>query len=402
MAADYQHHTVKKGDTLYALSKKYGVSVEQIKKLNNLTSDKLALNQKLKIKETKPAPKPTPKPAPKPVTPETATIPLPPSSTVSSTPTQTPPGTTVTNEPRATDPTDVVVDWRKIRLPDDYYYSVQAQDNLFRIAQNNYISTKDLLLWNGFENLQHVIHPGDRIIVKDPTKYRLPGSQETPVSTQTQPPNQPQISTATSASADTVVIQRIYVVQPKDTLYRIATNNGITVDELKRMNNLSSNDIRAGQKLYLAGAPPAGSSVFTGTPLTEQDLETKDTLRTDLVAPVAGKVISEYGLRNGRPHKGIDLSAKSGTPIYAVLDGTVVFSGVQGNYGKVVVLEHPDFVMTVYAHNESNVVSVGDVVKQGQLIGHVGSTGNATGPHLHFEYRIKGKAINPRKVLQIN
>ncbi|HCM16257.1 MAG TPA: transcriptional regulator, partial [Candidatus Cloacimonas sp.] len=68
----------------------------------------------------------------------------------------------------------------------------------------------------------------------------------------------------------------------------------------------------------------------------------------------------------------------------------------------VVVLEHPDFVMTVYAHNEKNLVAVGDTVQKGQQIAMVGSTGNATGSHLHFEYRIKGKAINPRKVLPLD
>ena len=117
--------------------------------------------------------------------------------------------------------------------------------------------------------------------------------------------------------------------------------------------------------------------------------------------PVDGKVWSEYGLRNGRPHKGIDIGAKQGTPIYAVLDGTVVYSGVQGAYGNVVVVEHPDFVMTVYAHNEKNLVSVNEKVKQGQQIATVGATGNARGAHVRFEYRLKGKAINPRKVLPL-
>ncbi|MGC9361975.1 MAG: M23 family metallopeptidase, partial [Candidatus Syntrophosphaera sp.] len=91
----------------------------------------------------------------------------------------------------------------------------------------------------------------------------------------------------------------------------------------------------------------------------------------------------------------------AGTPVKAVLDGVVVFSGVQGGYGNVVVLEHPDFVMTVYAHNEKNLVKVDDEVKQGDEIATMGSTGQTTGSHLHFEYRLKGKAINPRKVLPL-
>ncbi|MDP2172489.1 MAG: LysM peptidoglycan-binding domain-containing protein [Candidatus Cloacimonadaceae bacterium] len=396
MAAEYQTHTVKKGDTLYALSKKYGVSIDQIKKLNNMQRDNLALNQRLKIKEIKPAPKPAARPALKPVTPETIAAPPPITipERVPETPIPSPP--VISTEIRPVEPSGEPTDWRKIRLPEDYYHTVVAQDNLFRISQNNNITTKDVLAWNGFENLQHVIRPGDKIIIKDPRNYKLPPVPETSI------PAQTQISASTSAAPDTLIIQRIYVVQPKDTLYRIATNNGITVDELKRMNNLSTNDIKVGQRIYLAGTPPAGSAVFTGTPLTEQEMETKGSIRSDLIMPVEGKVISEYGLRNGRPHKGIDIGAKSGTPIHAVLDGTVVFSGNQGNYGKVVVLEHPDFVMTVYAHNESNVVNVGEVVKQGQMIANLGSTGNASGPHLHFEYRIKGKAINPRKVLPLN
>jgi murein DD-endopeptidase MepM/ murein hydrolase activator NlpD len=133
--------------------------------------------------------------------------------------------------------------------------------------------------------------------------------------------------------------------------------------------------------------------------ITEEELKAKAKIRSDLIMPVESKVISEYGIRNGRPHKGIDLGAPTGTPVFSVLDGTIVYSGHQGNYGNVVVVEHPDFIMTVYGHNEKNLVSVGDVVKQGQMIATTGSTGNATAPHVHFEYRIKGKAINPRKVL---
>jgi len=174
----------------------------------------------------------------------------------------------------------------------------------------------------------------------------------------------------------------------------------MTVEELMQLNNLTSPDIKVGQKLYLSGKP---RPEITTPPevLTEEEIMKREKIRTDLIMPVEGKVISEYGLRNGRPHKGIDLGAKAGTPIYAVLDGTVVYSGVQGSYGNVIVIEHPDFVMTVYAHNEKNLVNVNDVVKQSQQIGTVGSTGNAQGTHLHFEYRLKGKAINPRKVLPL-
>lgn len=359
LAAEFQTHTVKKGDTLYALSKRYGVSVEQIKRLNNLPDNRLSINQLLRIKELAPAPAP--------VTPATPARP-----------------TSETTAP----PTD---------LPDDFYYTVQARDNLYRISVNNQLTMSDLLRWNGFASEAHVIHPGDRLIVKDPSTADPDAS---PAESDTSPESPEERPAETQAAdADTVVVQQVYVVQKKDTLYRIALNHGMTVDELKRLNNLTSNQISIGQKLLIAGTPGAGTLSSPGKRLTEEELLKSDIIRSDLIMPVTGVVTSEFGLRNGVPHKGMDIAAKTGTPIYAVLDGVVVFSGVQGGYGNVVVLEHPDFVMTVYAHNEKNMVQVDDVVKQGDIIAYLGSTGQSTGPHCHFEYRIKGKAVNPRKVL---
>lgn len=398
---EFDYHTVRQGDTLYGLSKRYGVSVEQIKKLNNLQSDKLSLNQKLKIKE-KPKPKPQPKaetPVVKPAetkpaasTPVTITAPPPPVSAV------TEPVTVARAEtPARTEPQPVTA---SDELPADYYHIVQQGDGAYRISQTYGISTANFFKWNDKQSwAEFVIHPGDKLIIKDPANAR-------PISrTEEAPPAQPEPVAAVTmpviSKPDTVVITKTYTVRPKDTLFSISKANNMTVDELKRLNNLSSNDIKVGQLLYLAGSPPVGTPRQSTPPVSEAELEAKDVLRTDLFTPVQGKVISEFGIRNGKPHKGLDITAKTGTPIYAALDGVVVFSGVQGNYGNVIVIEHPDFVMTVYAHNDKNLVNVNDTVKRGQIIGHVGSTGNASGPHLHFEYRIKGKAINPRKVLSL-
>lgn len=233
-------------------------------------------------------------------------------------------------------------------------------------------------------------------MVKDPQS--LPAVNETAADSQPQTETKP-LAQIVAAPADTSFVQRVYIVQRKDTLFKIATENGMTVEDLKKINNLTSNDISVGQKLNLVTPRGRIPSTSVRPGLTEAEVRSKDKIRTDLVMPVEGKVLSEFGIRNGRPHKGIDIGAKAGTPIYAVLSGTVVFAGYQGAYGNVIVLEHPDFVMTVYSHNEQNLVNVGDTVNQGQQIATVGSTGNATGAHLHFEYRIKGKAIDPRKVL---
>jgi murein DD-endopeptidase MepM/ murein hydrolase activator NlpD len=112
------------------------------------------------------------------------------------------------------------------------------------------------------------------------------------------------------------------------------------------------------------------------------------------------RVTSEFGLRGGIPHKGIDLAAHAGAPIYSVLSGTVIFSGTQRGYGYVVIINHSKNISTLYAHNVYNLVKEGDIVSQGQIIAEVGKSGKAQGYHLHFEYRVNGIAKNPRELLE--
>jgi murein DD-endopeptidase MepM/ murein hydrolase activator NlpD len=115
--------------------------------------------------------------------------------------------------------------------------------------------------------------------------------------------------------------------------------------------------------------------------------------------PVCGPVTSEYGPRWGRMHRGIDLGVPIGTPIAASKAGTVILATSQGGYGNLVLIDHHDGVVTAYAHLSTFRVSVGDSVSQGQTIALSGNTGNSTGPHLHFETRANGTAVNPRQYL---
>lgn len=112
--------------------------------------------------------------------------------------------------------------------------------------------------------------------------------------------------------------------------------------------------------------------------------------------PVGGGYISAY-FGDGRGHKGIDIAAPYGTPIYAAASGTVTkaSTGWNGGYGNVINIANNDGNVTVYAHQSSLAVSYGDYVVEGQLIGYVGSTGDSTGNHLHFEVRTNGKYNNP-------
>ena len=113
------------------------------------------------------------------------------------------------------------------------------------------------------------------------------------------------------------------------------------------------------------------------------------------------RVSSFYGLRNHpilhyqKLHKGIDFAVSKGTKIYAVEDGTVIFSEKSGGYGNLIKIDHGEGYMSAYAHLNSFVVESGDVVSKGTLIAYSGNTGRSTGPHLHFEMRKYGNPINP-------
>lgn len=112
--------------------------------------------------------------------------------------------------------------------------------------------------------------------------------------------------------------------------------------------------------------------------------------------PNSKNVSSEFGSRWGKKHEGIDIPARRGSHVLTISDGVVVYSGNDlGGYGNIVVIGHRHGLFSVYAHNKRNYVRNGDRVVKGQVIAEVGSTGKSTGPHLHFEVRRDGKALNP-------
>ena len=110
-------------------------------------------------------------------------------------------------------------------------------------------------------------------------------------------------------------------------------------------------------------------------------------------------VSSAYGMRHGRLHTGIDLRAPAGTAIKVSATGRVKFVGYKNGYGHIVVIDHGQGIETAYGHNRRNLVDEGQRVYQGQTIATVGKSGNATGYHVHFEIRHRGKALNPIRYL---
>jgi murein DD-endopeptidase MepM/ murein hydrolase activator NlpD len=142
--------------------------------------------------------------------------------------------------------------------------------------------------------------------------------------------------------------------------------------------------LEAGTPAAGAFAPRAKVSVPSVMPLTAARMSSSFGMRTH---PVLG------GRRN---HAGIDLASPTGTPVYATADGLVSKAEAFSSYGNYIAIEHGGEMQTRYAHLSGYAVSAGQRVTKGQLIGYVGSTGRSTGPHLHYEVRVSGEAVDPR------
>lgn len=147
----------------------------------------------------------------------------------------------------------------------------------------------------------------------------------------------------------------------------------------------------------------SSSKSSSGTVNTATNISsTKVGLGISLVKPVSGIISSRFGVRSSirsSAHTGLDIATSTGTPVVAAASGTVTFSGWKGSYGYLMVITHSNGVQTYYGHCSKLYYQAGQTVSQGQTIAAVGSTGNSTGPHLHFEIRVNGVAYNPQNYL---
>ncbi len=125
-----------------------------------------------------------------------------------------------------------------------------------------------------------------------------------------------------------------------------------------------------------------------------------DKLPLDMPVKSAFRYTSGFGQRWGRAHQGVDLAAPVGTPIVAPGEGVVTFAGWQRGYGNLIKIEHALGTETRYGHLSKIRVKVGQKVSRGALIGDMGNTGRSTGPHLHYEVRVNGAAVNPMKFIK--
>lgn len=280
-----------------------------------------------------------------------------------------------------------------------------------------------------------------------------------PQSTQTQtayaPPPQTNGAPAAAPRAGGVV----HVVEPGQTLYSIATAQGVRVEDIVALNGLSSQNIRVGQRLQIPGAggalptpqtasltpaetgaaaKPLGQLTVNadGTPApaaaaptvrvvsteknpsvpelpvvpvkapaataaVDQDLDPPSSNGTSFRWPVRGRIISGFGSKaDGERNDGINLAVPEGTSIKAAEAGTVIYAGNElAGYGNLVLIRHADGWVSAYAHNSEIAVKRGDTVQRGSTIGKAGMTGSVSAPQVHFELRKGAKPVNPMDYL---
>ncbi len=185
----------------------------------------------------------------------------------------------------------------------------------------------------------------------------------------------------------------LHTVRAGDNLWDIARTYQVKTQEIVDANQLSDpSALKIGQKLVIPGGQAAAAQRY-------QLVGANGQLRRAFAWPARGRISSRYGTRWGRMHYGLDLAVPIGTPVRAAADGRITWSGGRGTYGNLVIIDHGMGVETRYAHNSRLAVKAGDQVKRGQIIAYSGNTGRSTGPHIHFEIRRRGKAVDPEKYL---
>ena len=188
-------------------------------------------------------------------------------------------------------------------------------------------------------------------------------------------------------------------VRPGENLFRIGKAYGVSYQELARRNHITDPDrIDVGAIVVI---PHATRELPVDLITPEQARADQPLARelpsgpTPFIWPVTGAIASPFGPRGDGHHDGIDISCPEGTPVRAARGGRVLYADTLRGYGNLVIVAHDQGYATVYAHNRTNRVKAGDVVRQGDVVAVAGETGKTEGPNLHFEVRQQNVARNP-------
>lgn len=357
--------TVQQGESLWGIAQKHGTDVETLRQLNNLTSDLLRVGQQLRL-----------------------------------------PG----GEDGEGAPATV---------------TVRPGDTLYEISLRHGVSVASLIAYNDLDGT--MIHPGQELVLSpgetppEPLEVVLGVGDSLWVLSRRYETSIDEIAAANNISRDAtlrvgdrLVIPGRYaasdvdvggptpvevVVGANDTLWGIAVRYDSNVSAIMSANNLTSDRLHVGQRLRIVpGAEVNATRAAAPTPILS------DAAGAPMVWPLDGIITSRFGYRQLRVsgsnfHTGLDIDGNTGDPIVAAVAGTVTYSGWRGGYGYLVVITNGN-TDYYYAHASQLLVEEGAQVQVGQLIARVGSTGNSTGPHLHFEVRVDGEPVDPLPILE--
>ncbi|WP_407308896.1 peptidoglycan DD-metalloendopeptidase family protein [Desulfosporosinus sp. SB140] len=267
-------------------------------------------------------------------------------------------------------------------------YTVQANDSWWLIARKNNMKTKEVLAGNPGMTEDSTLQSGQKIKLVSVTPYLNVISKG--IRTDTEIVAFDVITnTNTQLPTGTTVIKQQGSDGSKFVTYSYIQKNGVdvtkqVVDEKEIKTPVDQVVDRGPSRVpvNVAYSWSRGSGAISG-----------------IAWPLRGSINSYYGSRSGGFHTGIDIGGDTGEPYTAAASGTVVAAGWSGGYGNMILIDHGNGVMTRYGHSSKLLVSVGQKVSQGQTIGLVGATGNATGPHLHFEIIQNGDTVNPLNYL---
>jgi murein DD-endopeptidase MepM/ murein hydrolase activator NlpD len=198
-------------------------------------------------------------------------------------------------------------------------------------------------------------------------------------------------------TAPTPSVGTHHFVRPGETLAAIGRVYGVSWQTLAKANQLADpHRIEVGQAIWVPSQPGTARNG-----ISQHAVPSRLAPDSRIQWPTDGVLSSGFGMRGGRFHGGIDISGERRTPIVAADDGVVMYSGHgPDGYGNAVMLDHGNGLVTLYAHNERNVVRQGERVRRGQTVALMGDTGRASGTHVHFEVHQHGQLVDPLRWLR--
>lgn len=286
------------------------------------------------------------------------------------------------------------------------YHRMAKGENLWAVARRYGVTVDEIVRANHMTDPEHV-PVGTRIFIPGEVAVR-PATVAKEVDAA---PEREVIGPARSPKRETRPGQGAYhVVKDGDTVSSLARFYGVPAAAIRQWNASEvSAGLPVGATLFIPGGRAGGRRLVpesAGGAKPQKVVSFRPRVEpAGFQWPIKGTVISKFGMRNGRPHTGLDIAAEQGVTIRAAMAGKVIYSGQMNGYGNVVILDHQNGYFTVYGHNQKNLVAVDRagpprILRAGEPIGTVGMTGNASRPHVHFEIRRSNDALDPLTLLQ--